>query len=85
MIYGQIRQDLVDILHELARQKESRIVEGHLMAERVHMVHMLIEIPPKYSVAHVVGFMKGKSAIYVARHYGNRKRNVRGKGVWARG
>lgn len=81
-IYGQIRQDLGDVLHDLARQKEGRIVEGHLMADHVHM---LIEIPPKYAVANVVGFMKGKSAIYIARRYGERKRNFRGKSFWARG
>ena len=81
-IFGQIREDLGDVLRELARQKESRIVKGHLMADHVHM---LIEIPPKYAVANVVGFMKGKSAICIARRYGERKRNFRGKNFWARG
>jgi putative transposase len=81
-VFGQIRKDLGEVIHELAGQKESRIVEGHLMADHVHM---LIEIPPKYAVAHVVGFIKGKSAIFVARRYGERKRHFRGKSFWARG
>ena len=62
-IFGQVREDLADVLRELVRQKESRIVEGHRMADHVHL---LIEIPPKYAGANVVGFMKGKSAIYIA-------------------
>ena len=48
-------------------------------------VHMVIEIPPKYSVAEVVGYMKGKSAIAVARQFGGRKRNFNGEKLWARG
>ena len=63
-IFGQIREDLGDVMHELARQKDSRIVDGHLMSDHVHM---LIEIPPKHAVAKVIGFIKGKSAIYIAR------------------
>jgi len=59
----------------LAEQKESRIEEGHLLSDHVHM---LISIPPKYAVSQVVGFMKGKSAIYLARHYGDRKQNYVG-------
>ena len=59
-LYGQIRKQLVPVLKELARQKESEIVEGHLVMDHVHM---LISIPPKYAVAQVIGFLKGKSAI----------------------
>jgi putative transposase len=81
-IFGQIREDLGDVMHELARQKDSRIVEGHLMSDHVHM---LIEIPPKHAVAKVIGFIKGKSAIYVARRYAERKRNFAGHSFWARG
>lgn len=62
----QLRKNLGEVFHDLARQKESRIVEGHLQPDHVHM---LLLIPPKYSVAHVVGYMKGKSAIYIARNY----------------
>lgn len=81
-IFGQIRQDLGPLMRGLARQKEIRIVEGHLMPDHVHM---LIEIPPKYPVAKVIGFIKGKSAIHIARRYADRKRNFAGQHFWARG
>lgn len=82
LIYGKIRRDFGKLFHELARQKECRIVEGHLMSEHVHMC---IEIPPKYSVASVVGFIKGKSAIAIARQYRGKERNYTGEHFWARG
>jgi putative transposase len=66
----------------LAEQKESRVEEGHVMADHVHM---LLSVPPKYAVAQVVGFIKGKSAIYIARTFGERKRNFVGQHFWARG
>ena len=81
-IFGQIRQHLGEVFHKLAAQKESRIEEGHLQPDHVHM---LISIPPKYAVSQVVGFIKGKSAIYVARVYGDKKRNFVGQSFWARG
>ena len=72
LLYGQLRKNLSDVLHDLARQKESRVLEGHLQPDHVHM---LISIPPKYAVAQVVGYMKGKSAIHIARTYlGQRKK-----------
>jgi len=70
------------MLRHLANQKESRVEEGHLMLDHVHM---LISIPPKYSVAQVVGFIKGKSAIHVAREFLGRKKNFTGQSFWARG
>jgi len=70
------------VFQQLARQKESRILEGHLMPDHVHM---LIAIPPKYAVSQVVGYLKGKSAIHLARVYGERKRNFVGQSFWARG
>ena len=82
MLYGQFRKNLGDVLHDLARQKESRIVEGHLQPDHVHM---LLSIPPKYSVAQVVGYMKGKSTIYIARNYLGQKKNYNGMHFWARG
>ncbi|MFP4076198.1 MAG: IS200/IS605 family transposase [Halochromatium sp.] len=82
VLYGQLRRHLGEIFHELARHKDSRIEEGHLMADHVHM---LISIPPKHAVAQVVGYIKGKSAIHVARVYGERKRNFGGQHFWARG
>ena len=81
-IFGQIRQDLGQVFRRLADQRECEIEEGHLHADHVHM---LISIPPKYSVAQVIGYIKGKSAIHIARTYGGRKRNFRGQHFWARG
>jgi putative transposase len=81
-LYGELRRDLVVVFRELARQRESEIEEGHLMPDHVHM---MISIPPKYSVSQVVGYVKGKSAIHVARAYGGRKRNFVGQNFWARG
>ena len=82
VLYGQLRIELGDVLRELARQKESRIEEGHLQPDHVHM---LLAIPPKYAVAQVVGYLKGKSAIHIARTYGGRQRNFVGEHFWARG
>ena len=81
-LYGQLRQHLGEVFHELARHKDSRIEEGHLVADHVHM---LISIPPKHAVSQVVGYIKGKSAIHVARIDGERKRNFGGQHFWARG
>ena len=64
VLYGQLRQYLGEVFRALAQQKESRVEEGHLQADHVHM---LLSIPPKYAVAQVVGYLKGKSAIHIAR------------------
>ncbi len=82
VMYGEIRKYLGEILRDLAMQKESKVIEGHLMPEHLHM---LISIPPKYSVSQVVGFMKGKSAIQIARNFVGRKKNFVGQNFWARG
>ena len=81
VIYGKIRKELAKILHDLAQQKESKITEGSLSIDHVHMC---IEIPPKYAVASVIGFLKGKSAIAIARMQG-KDRNYAGAHFWARG
>jgi putative transposase len=81
-LYGHLRQHLGDVLRELARQKECAVEEGHLVADHVHM---LLSIPPKYAVAQVVGFLKGKSAIHIARSYLGRRQNFLGQHFWARG
>ena len=81
-LYGDLRKYLGEVFRRLAQQKDSRIEEGHLLSDHVHM---LIAIPPKYAVAQVVGFIKGKSAIHLARVYGERKRNFVGQHFWARG
>jgi len=70
------------VFHELAGQRGSKIVEGHMVQDHVHM---LIRIPPKYAVAEVIGYIKGKSAIAVARQFSGRKRNFNGERLWARG
>ena len=72
VLYGQLRTDLGEVFHNLAKQKGSKILEGHLQPDHVHM---LISIPPKYSVAQVIGYIKGKSAIHVARVYPDKKHN----------
>ncbi len=82
VLYGQIRRELGDVFRRLARQKESEIEAGHLMVDHVHM---MISIPPKYAVAQVIGFIKGKSAIHIARHFGERRRNFVSHHFWARG
>ena len=82
VLYGELRKHLGDVFRRLAEQKESRIEEGHLMSDHVHM---MIRIPPKYVVSNVIGFIKGKSAIHKARVYGERKRNFVGQSFWARG
>jgi len=82
VLYRQLRQHLGEVFHPLARQRDSRIEEGHLMPDHVHM---LIAIPPKHAVSQVIGYIKGKSAIHLARVYGERKRNFVGQHFWARG
>ena len=81
-LYGKVRKFLGPVFRELAAQRRSEILEGHMVQDHVHM---LIRIPPKYSVAEVVGYLKGTSAIAVARQCGGRKRNVNGETFWARG
>ena len=81
-IFGQIRRELGAVFRRLAEQKESAIEEGHLMPDHVHM---MISIPPKYAVAQVIGFIKGKSAIHIAREYSERRRSFVGQHFWARG
>ena len=81
-LYGQLRQHLGEVFRKLASQKECRVEEGHLMPDHVHM---MLSIPPKHALSQVVGFIKGKSAIHLARVYGERKRNFVGQSFWARG
>jgi putative transposase len=77
-----LRRELGELFRGLAQRKECRVEEGTLKSDHVHM---LLSVPPKYSVSHVVGFIKGKSAIYIARNFGDRKRNFSGCNFWARG
>jgi putative transposase len=82
VLYGKVRKFLGPVFHELVSQRNSTIVSGHMMRDHVHM---LIQIPPKYSVAEVIGYLKGKSAIAVARQFGGKQRNFAGERLWARG
>jgi putative transposase len=81
-LYGKIRKFLGPVMRELVRQKGCEVIEGHMVGDHVHM---LIKIPPKYSVSEVIGFIKGKSAIAVAREFNGKKRNFNGEQFWARG
>ena len=81
-IFNNLRNVLGERFREFATQKESEIVEGHVMKDHVHM---LICIPPKYSVSQVAGYIKGKSAIWIARNYFGRQQNYTGQHFWARG
>ena len=81
-LYADLRRELGTVLRELARQRESEIIEGHL---RIDHAHIMIAIPPKYAVSHVVGYLKGKSAIHIARTYLGQRRNFNGMHFWARG
>ncbi len=81
-LFVEIRRELGPVLRELARHKESEILEGSLLIDHVHM---LIAIPPKYAVAQVIGYLKGKSAIHIARTFGGRQKNFTGEHFWARG
>jgi len=81
VLFGKTRQHLGEVFHALARQKEGQILEGHLMPEQVHMYRA---IPPKPPVASVIGFLKSKSAIAIARRCG-KERNFTGEHFWARG
>ncbi|ELQ01990.1 IS200/IS605 family transposase [Xanthomonas translucens] len=82
VLYKELRIHLGEVFRRLAEQKESRVEEGHLMPDHVHMI---LKIPPKLAVSQVVGYIKGKSAIHLARVYAERKRNFVGQHFWARG
>jgi putative transposase len=81
-LYGFLRRELKDVLHRLAKQKECLIEEGYLMPDHIHM---LISIPPKHAVSHVVGFLKGKSSIWIAQNVAGKQRNFAGHKFWSRG
>jgi putative transposase len=82
VLYQGIRQELGTVFRSLAEQWECKVEEGHLMPDHVHM---LLSVPSKHSVSSVLGFIKGKSAIHIARVYAGRRRNFVGQHFWARG
>jgi putative transposase len=81
-LYGELRRELGPVLRKLAKHKQCEILEGKLAVDHVHI---LISIPPKYAASQIVGYLKGKSAIHVARNYGGRRKNFTGEHFWARG
>lgn len=81
-LYAKIRKELGGEIRRPAECRESRILEGHMMSD--HM-HVLMAIPPKHSVSQAVGYIKGKSAIFVARRYGGWEKYFSGQHMWARG
>ena len=81
-LYGELRKYLGSTFRDLAIQRECRVIEGHLLPDHIHM---LISIPPKHAVSQVIGYLKGKSAIQIARTYMGRKKNFTGQHFWARG
>jgi putative transposase len=82
VVFGKIKAHLGQVFHDLARRKDSKIEEGHLMPDHVHM---LISIPPKYSVSEVIGYLKGKSSIWIAQNVERKARNFTGHKFWGRG
>ena len=81
-IYGDLRTELGGVLRALAQRNGCEVIEGHLLEDHAHM---LISIPPKYAVSQIMGFIKGKSAIHIAREYFGKRRNFTGQHFWARG
>ena len=81
-LYRELRRHLGEVIRDLARQRESRVVEGHLRPDHIHV---LISVPPKHAISQVVGYIKGKSAIHIARNYLGRRSNFKGQHFWARG
>jgi putative transposase len=82
VLSGMSRRDLKGVCHRVAKQKECVIEEGALLPDHVHM---LLTIPPKHSVASLVGFLQGKSSIWIAQNIANKQRNFAGHKFWARG
>jgi putative transposase len=82
VIYGKLRKDLGSILRRLCEYKGIEVIEGTLCIDHIHMC---LSIPPKYSVATIVGYLKGKSAMILFEKYSRLKKNFKGHSFWARG
>ena len=82
IIYNQIRKDIGEIMHELCKYKGVEIIEGHMMPDHVHM---LLSIPPKYSVSSVMGYLKGKSALMIFERHANLKYKYGNRHFWCEG
>ena len=82
VMYGNLRHKVGDILRQLCRQKGIELLEGHAMPDHVHM---LLSVPPKYSIAMTIGYLKGKSAIRINRDHLRVKGTLFGRSFWSRG
>jgi putative transposase len=82
IIYNKLRQDIVGIIKDLCKYKEIEIIEGHAMPDHIHL---LISIPPKYSVAQIMGYVKGKSAMMIFDRHANLKYKFGNRHFWATG
>ena len=82
ILFGHVRKRAGEIIRELAKQKEVTVVQGNACPDHIHLI---LSIPPKYSVAHVMGFLKGKSAIRLHYEFGRKKRFLTNKNFWTRG
>ena len=82
IIYNQIRKDIGEIMQELCKYKGVEIIEGHMMPDHVHM---LLSIPPKYSVSSVMGYLKGKSALMIFERHANLKYKYGNRHFWCEG
>ena len=82
MLFEPIRTQIGKMIRDLARQKETEILEGHALPDHIHL---LVSIPPKYSVAHIVGFLKGKSAIKMHNSFSQKRHSLMQKSFWSRG
>jgi len=81
-LYGRVRKQIGEILRNLCRQKNVSLVEGHLCSDHIHM---LLSVPPRYSIAMVIGFLKGKSAVRIHREIKQTRGSLFGRSFWARG
>ena len=81
-LYGQRREVVIRTIKKWAKIKEIEILEGHAMKDHIHLC---LSIPPKYSVAGIIGLLKGKSASEVMSFGTRQSRMVRGRNFWARG
>ena len=82
IIYNQYRESIKEIIKSLCKYKGVEIIEGHLMADHVHM---LVSIPPKYSVSSIMGYLKGKSALMIFDKHANLKYNFGNRHFWSEG
>ena len=82
VMYGRLRHQIGEVFRQLCRQKGVELLQGHAMADHVHM---LLSVPPRYSIAMTIGYLKGKSAIRIHRDYSKVRGTLFGRSFWSRG